>query len=276
LWIHPLRATLANLELLTTSISWLDKRFAMQFSGGDGDSGDNDSGGSSEATHTTWVIRGGKIKGFVPVAIRAAPQLVGSTVAAIQLAVSADPGLAPPPKADSSVWQTVAVQVDGWPNISAPPRYLHTAITDAPVLKLENLFVLDKGHSLLSAYRQLGMSILPTSSSNLIDPNAAQGAPNKYGHYYFPANRTGGEWKAGLRYGVEHGTFGRGFNGKGYFCLAPNTKTSARGIGCPVNASELPLGLSAAERAIELRKWANVRSIAYWCLFWALCSSFMI
>ena len=126
-------------------------------------------------------------------------------------------------------------------------------LVDPHTRQIADLVVMDEGESLLSLYRRLGMSTFPTGDSNLIDPTKPDGYKDL--KYYFPANRTGPDWK-GLRYGVEHATFGPGFNGEGLFCLT--TAKTGPGVGCPVDPSNKALkGLSADAKAQELLKWKN-------------------
>eukprot|EP01043_Picozoa_sp_COSAG02_P027472 COSAG02_NODE_1624_length_11594_cov_6.314833_2_plen_940_part_00 len=191
---------------------------------------------------------------FMELTLNAPATLIGSTFA-IQLAIF--DGVAPPPD-HSSAWQTVELSVVAWPDVQSP-KHLVTAITDAPTRSLNYLFHLDgSASSVIDIYRRLGMSVLPTSNGNLIDPRTPGGNYKTGQKFYFPANRTGHEWD-GLKYGIEHDTFGNGFNGEGFFCLA-TAKTG--GVGCPVNQSWLPAGLSDDQIALELRKWEN--AVEFW------------
>eukprot|EP01043_Picozoa_sp_COSAG02_P028282 COSAG02_NODE_1708_length_11229_cov_14.784097_3_plen_921_part_00 len=185
---------------------------------------------------------------FMELTLNVSATLIGSTLA-IQLAIF---DTAKPPPDDSPAWQPVELSVVAWPNVPSP-KHLVTAITDAPTRSLDYLFQLDNGTSLIDVYRRLGMSVLPTSNGNLIDPRKPAGNRKTNEKFYFPANRTGPDWD-GLKYGIEHDTFGNGFNGNGFFCLA-TAKTG--GVGCPVNESHLPSGISSDQAAMELRKWQN-------------------
>ena len=179
-------------------------------------------------------------------ALKAEPSLIGTTTP-MQLAIYADSSS--PPQPGSPAWQTVSLRVVAWPNV-ATPKHLVTAITDGPTSRFQDLVILAEGSGdvqVLSAYRRLGLSVYPRDGANSIDPAAS------LGRYFFPENRTGPEWK-GLRYGLEHDTFEKGFNGDGLFCL---TSGKSGGIGCPVNESQLPQGLSPSQRALELSKWAK-------------------
>lgn len=211
----------------------------------------------SRLSDGTWVIAGEAstptLSTVIAVVFKAEASLVGTTVDA-QLATYAGAG---PPSSTSLAWQTVELIVVAWPTISRIPQHLITAITDAPVSKLANLFVLDNGASLLDVYSRLGMSVFPTGGANQIDPRTGPGAPaTKHGRFYFPVNRTGPEWPVGLKYGIEYGTFSSGFNGPGFYCLTHAPKGGG-GVGCPVNASALPSGLSPQQRASELTQWTN-------------------
>ena len=199
-----------------------------------------------------WVVSssssGGALSRDVALALKAEPSLIGTTTP-MQLAIYADSSS--PPTPGSAAWQTVSLRVVAWPNV-ATPKHLVTAITDGPTSRFQDLVILAEGSTdvqVLSAYRRLGLSVYPRDGANSIDPAAS------LGRYFFPENRTGQEWK-GLRYGLEHSTFSHGFNGDGLFCLA-SSKSAHGGIGCPVNESQLPQGLSPSQRALELTKWAN-------------------
>ena len=206
----------------------------------------------SKLSGDLWVI--GSTSGttvfsrFMEVAIKAEASLIGATVD-IELVVYDD---AQPPASGTAAWQAVTVTIVAWPNVTTPKRLI-TAITDAPAASISDLVVLDEGEDILSVYRRLGMSVVPTVGANTNDPRKPGG--HKGIQYYFPSNRSGVDWGDGMRYGVEHSTFETGFNGPGLFCLASG-KTG--GIGCPVNGSSRGLvGLSSAAKALELRKWQN-------------------
>ena len=196
----------------------------------------------SSATSTA----AGSFSRFFELALKADASLIGSTTD-IQIVIYDG---TQPPAPGSAAWQAVSVTVAAWPNVGHSAR-LVTAITDAPA-PIADLVVMDEGESLLSLYSRLGMSTFPTAESNHIDPTKPDGYKDL--KYYFPANRTGPDWE-GLRYGVEHSTFGAGFNGEGLFCL---TAAKTGGVGCPVDPSNGALkGLSAKAKAQELLKWTN-------------------
>jgi hypothetical protein len=197
----------------------------------------------SKLADNVWMISGVFFES-VQLALKADASLINVTTQ-IQLAIF---GGSQMPAAGSTAWQNVQVSVVPWPAVNTP-KHLVTAITDAPAAAIQDMVVMDKGERILGLYRRLGMSVFPTQASNAIDPRNPLGS-----RFYFPANRTSPDWAA-LRYGVEHGTFGNGFNGDGLFCLASG-KTG--GIGCPVDPNSSALkGLSPEAKAAELLKWEN-------------------
>eukprot|EP01047_Picozoa_sp_COSAG01_P021055 COSAG01_NODE_1209_length_11232_cov_5.378818_9_plen_1014_part_00 len=201
----------------------------------------------SKLADNVWMISGVFFES-VQLALKADASLINVTTQ-IQLAIF---GGSQMPVAGSTAWQNVQVSVVPWPAVNTP-KHLVTAITDAPAAAIQDMVVMDKGERILGLYRRLGMSVFPTQSSNAIDPRNPFGS-HKGARFYFPANRTSPDWAA-LRYGVEHGTFGNGFNGDGLFCLASG-KTG--GIGCPVDPNSSALkGLSPEAKAAELLKWEN-------------------
>jgi hypothetical protein len=154
---------------------------------------------SSEHEAELWLISSSSsipsadtFSRFMELTLNASATLIGSTLD-IQLAIF---DTTTPPAADSPAWQTVEVSVVAWPNVP-PPRHLVTAITDAPTRSLDYLFQLDSGTtgSLIDVYRRLGMSVLPTSNGNLMDPRTLGGNQKTGEKFYFPANRTGLDWE---------------------------------------------------------------------------------
>lgn len=215
----------------------------------------------SQRADGVWVVQsanGGVLSEAVPVALMVDGPLAGTSAAAAVAVVNSLPrALNLGRLSSNTAWQNVTLVFVPWPNVTTTPRYLTTALTDAPASTLADLFVLTPGASLLEVYRRLGLSVFPTGSANEIDPRQGPGSPgNKHGRYYFPVNRSSPAWPAGLRYGVEFNMFGPGFNGPGFFCLGRGKSP------CPVNASALPPGLSPAEQAVELQKWRNAVEFA--------------
>ena len=200
------------------------------------------------AKHLSSASTTGVFHESIDLALKADASLVSSTTE-IGLAIFDGSRV---PAAGSPAWQRVQVTVVAWPNVSTP-KQLVTAITDAPASTFRDMVVMDEGETMLALYQRLGMSVFPTNGANKIDPRNPD-ASVKGVHYYFPSARTGQDWKQ-LQYGVEHSTFGSGFNGDGLFCL---TSSQTGGVGCPVDPDHPKLkNLTAEAKAIEIRKWEN-------------------
>ena len=180
----------------------------------------------------------------------------GTAADAVELSVLIHADVSDAATVPLSSWQTLSALCVTTPQLPLPAR-LVTSITWSD----EDFFLdevdqpIDGPRSFLAMYRRLGFNTLPKKSmptyfekwtgrsisNNSVVPTAGAA---KFPHL-FPAGRKGPTWE-GMLYGPE--------------CSGPVPSTGVILCKGSPNASRLPLGLSAKQIKIELRKWQNAHN----------------